>query len=81
MGKLKIDNSGRVVLYKEIRDILGLKPETELEYTIDTHLGTITIYNRERYGIKQAIDTRLKSNSITVSERKFLEKLIVNNKD
>lgn len=74
---LKIDEVGRIVIPKAIRDILNIS-SGEISFCIDTNKGTITLYNRQYYGIKTAIETRLKNKGIGGSERNFLEKLLKN---
>lgn len=74
---LKIDEVGRIVIPKAIRDILNIS-SGEISFYVDTNKGTITLYNRQYYGIKTAIETRLKNKGIGGSERNFLEKLLKN---
>lgn len=74
---LKIDEVGRIVIPKAIRDILNIS-SGEISFCIDMNKGTITLYNRQYYGIKTAIETRLKNKGIGGSERNFLEKLLKN---
>lgn len=74
---LKIDEVGRIVIPKAIRDILNIS-SGEISFYVDTNKGTITLYNRQYYGIKTAIETRLKNKGIGGSERNFLEKLVKN---
>lgn len=73
---IKIDNIGRIVIPKAIREILHL--ESEISFSINADKGTLTLYNRKYYGIKESIETRLKNKSIGGSERNFLEKLLKN---
>lgn len=73
---LKIDNLGRIVIPKSIRELLHL--ESEISFSINADKGTITLYNRKYYGIKESIETRLKNKGIGGSERNFLEKLLKN---
>ena len=74
---LKIDEVGRIIIPKAIRDMLNIS-SGEISFYVDTNKGTITLYNRQYYGIKTAIETRLKNKSIGGSERTFLEKLLKN---
>ena len=74
---LKIDEIGRIVIPKAIRDMLNIS-SGEISFYVDTNKGTITLYNRQYYGIKTAIETRLKNKGIGGSERNFLEKLLQN---
>ena len=81
MSKLKIDDMGRVLIKKEIRELLNLQVDTDVDYIIDTNLGQLIIFNREYYDIKKAIEIRLNNKSISQSERNFLLKLLKNNKE
>ena len=74
---LKIDELGRILIPKMVRDMLNLSTG-EVSFYVDTNKGTITLYNRQYYGIKTAIETRLKNKGISGSERSFLEKLLKN---
>lgn len=74
---LKIDEVGRIIIPKAIRDILNIS-SGEISFYVNTNKGTITLYNRQYYGIKTAIETRLKNKGIGGSERNFLEKLLQN---
>lgn len=74
---LKIDELGRILIPKMVRDILNISTG-EVSFYVDTNKGTITLYNRQYYGIKTAIETRLKNKGIGGSERNFLEKLLKN---
>lgn len=74
---LKIDEVGRIIIPKAIRDILNIS-SGEISFYINANKGTITLYNRQYYGIKTAIETRLKNKGIGGSERNFLEKLLQN---
>ena len=74
---LKIDEIGRIVIPKAVRDMLHIS-SGEISFYVDTNKGTITLYNRQYYGIKTAIETRLKNKGIGGSERNFLEKLLKN---
>lgn len=73
---IKIDSLGRLLIPKAIRELLHL--ESEISFSINADKGTITLYNRKYYGIKESIETRLKNKSIGGSERNFLEKLLKN---
>ena len=73
---IKIDNLGRIIIPKAIRELLHL--ESEISFSINAGKGIITLYNRKYYGIKESIETRLKNKSIGGSERNFLEKLLKN---
>ncbi len=73
---IKIDNLGRIIIPKAIRELLHL--ESEISFSINADKGIITLYNRKYYGIKESIETRLKNKSIGGSERNFLEKLLKN---
>lgn len=81
MSKLKIDEMGRILIKKEIRELLNLQVDSDVDYIIDTNLGQLTIFNREYYDIKKAIEIRLNNKSISQSERNFLLKLLKNNKE
>ena len=74
---LKIDELGRILIPKMVRDMLNISTG-EVSFHVDTNKGTITLYNRQYYGIKTAIETRLKNKGIGGSERNFLEKLLKN---
>ena len=74
---LKIDELGRILIPKMVRDMLNISTG-EVSFYVDTNKGTITLYNRQYYGIKTAIETRLKNKGIGGSERNFLEKLLKN---
>lgn len=74
---IKIDELGRILIPKMVRDILNISTG-EVSFYVDTNKGTITLYNRQYYGIKTAIETRLKNKGIGGSERNFLEKLLKN---
>lgn len=74
---LKIDELGRILIPKMVRDMLNISTG-EVSFYVDTNKGTITLYNRQYYGIKTAIETRLKNKGIGGSERSFLEKLLKN---
>ena len=74
---LKIDELGRILIHKMVRDMLNISTG-EVSFYVDTNKGTITLYNRQYYGIKTAIETRLKNKGIGGSERNFLEKLLKN---
>ena len=74
---LKIDELGRILIPKMVRDMLNISTG-EVPFYVDTNKGTIPLYNRQYYGIKTAIETRLKNNGIGGSERNFLEKLLKN---
>ena len=74
---LKIDELGRILIPKMVRDMLNLSTG-EVSFYVDTNKGSITLYNRQYYGIKTAIETRLKNKGIGGSERNFLEKLLKN---
>ena len=73
---IKIDNIGRIIIPKAVRELLHL--EKEISFSINADKGTITLYNRKYYGIKESIETRLKNKNIGGSERNFLEKLLKN---
>ena len=73
---IKIDNMGRLLIPKAVRELLHL--ESEISFSINADKGTLTLYNRKYYGIKESIETRLKNKSIGGSERNFLEKLLKN---
>lgn len=74
---LKIDELGRILIPKMVRDMLNIS-SGEVSFYVDTNKGTLTLYNRQYYGIKTAIETRLKNKGIGGSERNFLEKLLKN---
>ena len=74
---LKIDELGRILIPKMVRDMLNISTG-EVSFYVDTNKGSITLYNRQYYGIKTAIETRLKNKGIGGSERNFLEKLLKN---
>ena len=73
---IKIDNLGRILIPKVVRELLHL--EKEISFSINADKGTMTLYNRKYYGIKESIETRLKNKNIGGSERNFLEKLLKN---
>lgn len=74
--EIKIDKYGRLTIPSHFRNAIELKEDVTIE--LDKSKGTIIIYNYKYKSKVDLINSRLNKKDITISERKFLEKLLEN---
>lgn len=70
--QIKIDDYGRLVIPKEIREIMGIKDTVYLNLTERKEL---ILTSEPRRTIKEAIEKRLKNKDLGKGERNFLENI------
>lgn len=70
--QIKIDDYGRLVIPKEIREIMGIKDTVYLNLTERKEL---ILTSEPRRTIKEAIEKRLKNKDLAKGERNFLENI------
>lgn len=70
--QIKIDDYGRLVIPKEIREIMGIKDTVYLNLTERKEL---ILTSEPRRTIKEAIEKRLKNKELGKGERNFLENI------
>lgn len=70
--QIKIDGYGRLVIPKEIREIMGIKDTVYLNLTERKEL---VLTSEPRRTIKEAIEKRLKNKDLSKGERNFLENI------
>lgn len=70
--QIKIDDYGRLVIPKEIREIMGIKDTVYLNLTERKEL---VLTSEPRRTIKEAIEKRLKNKDLGKGERNFLENI------
>lgn len=70
--QIKIDDYGRLVIPKEIREIMEIKDSVYLNLTERKEL---ILTSEPRRTIKEAIEKRLKNKDLGKGERNFLENI------
>lgn len=72
-NRLKIDNLGRILIPKKIRDSLEFK---DFIYYEVNDAKELRLYNAKRRNARENILVRLNKKDITQGERNFLNKLL-----
>lgn len=70
--KIKVDEVGRLVIPKDIRELMGIENEV---YVHLTERKELILSVEPRKTIKEAIEKRLKNKDLGKGERNFLENI------
>ena len=70
--KIKVDEVGRLVIPKDIRELMGIESEI---YVHLTERKELILSVEPRKTIKEAIEKRLKNKDLGKGERNFLENI------
>ena len=70
--KIKVDEVGRLVIPKDIRELMGIESEV---YVNLTERKELILSVEPRKTIKEAIEKRLKNKDLGKGERNFLENI------